>query len=236
MFHVANDPGAGMTLAASPLVSCRSLSMRYPGAASATLSDVELDVDAGALIAIVGRSGSGKSTLLNLLGAMDVPTGGTVQVDGCALETLSEAARTDFRRTRLGFVFQNFNLVPVLTVAENLGLPLALNGIDAPARVTALLAALELEHRLAAYPETLSGGEQQRVAIGRALIHRPALVLADEPTGNLDQETSASVLGLLREQVRAHRAALVMATHSMEAAQLADAVYQLRGGRLERVS
>lgn len=216
-----------------PMVSCTSLGMRYPGATSATLSDIDLTVATGDLVAIVGRSGSGKSTLLNLLGAMDVPSSGQVQVAGCALGTLSEAARTDFRRRRLGFVFQNFNLVPVLTVEQNLALPLALNGVEAPERIAALLFALGLEHRRAAYPETLSGGEQQRVAIGRALIHRPALILADEPTGNLDHETSADVLAVLREQVRAHCATLIMATHSTEAAQLADAVYTLRSGRLE---
>jgi putative ABC transport system ATP-binding protein len=167
---------------------------------------------------------------------MDVPTSGAVRVAGCSLGSLTETARTDFRRSRVGFVFQNFNLVPVLTVEQNLALPLALNGIRAPTRIADLLVALGLEHRRAAYPETLSGGEQQRVAIGRALIHYPALILADEPTGNLDQQTGADVLVLMREQVRAHRATLVMATHSTEAAQIADAVCLLRGGHLVQSS
>jgi putative ABC transport system ATP-binding protein len=191
-----------------------------------------LEVDAGSFVVILGRSGSGKSTLLNLLGAMDKPTGGILEVAGMDLTSIDEVEQTKFRRKYLGFVFQSFNLVPVLNVRRNLGLPLALNGIQETGHIDALLAALGLQDCGARFPAQLSGGEQQRVAIGRALIHRPPLVLADEPTGNLDLETSSAVLELFRNLVHANHSAVVMATHSMEAASFADRVFQLVDGCL----
>ncbi|MGD9600882.1 MAG: ABC transporter ATP-binding protein [Gammaproteobacteria bacterium] len=206
--------------------------MAYSPAARPVLENLTLDVATGSFVAILGRSGSGKSTLLNLLGAMDRPLSGVLEVAGCDLCRADERTQTIFRRRQLGFVFQDFNLVPVLDVRHNLALPLALNDIDAPARVDSLLTELGLAHLERRYPGELSGGEQQRVAIGRALVHRPRLVLADEPTGNLDLETSGTVLTLFRGLIRRHGATVVMATHSLEAARYADRVLRLVDGHL----
>ena len=184
---------------------------------------------------VVGRSGSGKSTLLNLIGGIDQPTAGEIVVDGVPLTGVSEEARTRFRRGRIGFVFQFFNLIPTLTVAENLLLPLELNGrTGVAARRTALqrLEEVGLADRAAAFPERLSGGEQQRVAVARALVHDPLLVLADEPTGNLDLETGRQVLELLDRLTRQAKKTMVMATHSREVVGLADRVLVIRDGRL----
>lgn len=214
------------------IVRCTALEMCYPGSTSCVLHDLDLNVEAGEFIAILGRSGSGKSTLLNLLGAMDKPTSGTLEVAGVDLTRIDEATQTGFRRRYVGFVFQNFNLVPVLNVRRNLCLPLELNRIQDSGQVPALLDALGLTGYGERYPEQLSGGEQQRVAIGRALIHRPPLILADEPTGNLDLETSGTVLELLRGLTRANQSTVVMATHSLEAAGYADRVLRLVGGKV----
>lgn len=216
----------------SALIKVDSLCMHYPLAPAPVLKDLALRVDAGRFVAILGRSGSGKSTLLNLLGAMDKPDAGQVWVGDTDLASLDESGRTQFRRRHLGFIFQSFNLLPMLTVRENMGLPLALNDNPDPARVEALLSALGLSTLAERQPSELSGGEQQRVAIGRALVHRPRLVLADEPTGNLDLESSGTVLELLREAGRRNGATLLMATHSLEAAAFADERWQLVEGRL----
>lgn len=206
--------------------------MAYARNARPVLENLSLDVEAGSFVAILGRSGSGKSTLLNLVGAMDRPLSGVVEVAGVDLTRADERTQTLFRRRMLGFVFQDFNLVPVIDVRHNVALPLALNDIDAPARVDALLAELGLTHLARRYPAELSGGEQQRVAIGRALVHRPRLVIADEPTGNLDFETSSAVLALFHDLIRRHGSTVVMATHSLEAARHADRVLRLVDGRL----
>ncbi len=184
---------------------------------------------------LLGRSGSGKSTLLNLIGGIDSPTSGEVLIDGLSLGALSEQDRTLFRRRYAGFVFQSFNLIPTLTVEENLLLPLELNGVtgrDAHDRALRQLEVLGLAARRASYPDRLSGGEQQRVAIARALVHDPVLVLADEPTGNLDLETGRSVVAALDRATRAAGKTLIMVTHSREVAGQADRVLSLSNGRL----
>ena len=199
------------------------------------LDDVSLDIAAREVVAVVGRSGSGKSTLLNLIGAIDLPTHGDVIVAGASIVTPAEHARALYRRRSVGFVFQFFNLVPTLTVEENLLLPLELNGVARRAareRVGALLATVGLADRAASFPEQLSGGEQQRVAVARAVAHRPALVLADEPTGNLDGDAARNVLGLLRRLGGESGTTVVLATHSDEAAAVADRVLTLRDGQV----
>ena len=199
------------------------------------LDAADLRVAEGELVALLGRSGSGKSTLLNLLSGIDLPTAGSVRLRGVALGALDERRRTLLRRHEIGFVFQFFNLIPTLTVEENLLLPLELSGKLDPAerrRALDLLDSVGLGHRLASYPDVLSGGEQQRVAIVRALAHDPALVLADEPTGNLDAETAEQVLDLLGRSLRERGKTLVMATHSREAAAIADRVLRVEDGKL----
>lgn len=189
----------------------------------------------GAFVVLLGKSGSGKSTLLNLVGGIDVPSSGTVLIGGHDITTLDEQARTLFRRQHIGFVFQFFNLLPTLTVLENVLLPLELNGrMDAASRGYAhyLLEQVGLADRAATYPDKLSGGEQQRIAIARALVHDPLLVLADEPTGNLDVDTSRQVLALLDRLTRQAGKNLLMVTHSLDAVGLADQVYHLRDGQL----
>ncbi|HJO02395.1 MAG TPA: ABC transporter ATP-binding protein [Acidobacteriota bacterium] len=200
------------------------------------LDGVSTRVGHGEFVVVLGRSGSGKSTLLNLIAGMDQPTRGEVHVDGARIDTLSERERTLFRRRRVGFVFQFFNLLPTLTVEENLLLPLELCGIlDARTRKAAreLLADVGLADRTEGFPDRLSGGEQQRLAIARALVHEPELLLADEPTGNLDIETGAEVLVLLDRLVRQRGRTLIMATHSREIAATADRVLQIRDGQLQ---
>ncbi|MCU0971884.1 MAG: ABC transporter ATP-binding protein [Gammaproteobacteria bacterium] len=179
-----------------PLLEARQLARSYRegGAVRTVLHGADLRLDAGECVALLGRSGCGKSTLLNLLGGIDRPDAGTVTVDGIAMGDLEEPERTLFRRRHLGFVYQSFNLIPTLTTGENVGLPLELNGVpaaEAAPRIAAILEAVGLGDRAGAFPDQLSGGEQQRVAVARALVHRPRLVLADEPTGNLDAETGA---------------------------------------------
>jgi putative ABC transport system ATP-binding protein len=199
------------------------------------LDTVDAEIAPGEFVVLVGRSGSGKSTLLNLIGAIDTPTSGEVHIDGTALSALDETGRALLRRRRIGFVFQFYNLIPTLTAAENLLLPLELNGntgAAATARVADCLAAVGLGDHGGRYPEELSGGEQQRVAIARALVHAPGLVLADEPTGNLDLETATAVIALLDRLCRESATTLVMATHSREVIGLADRVLAIRAGCL----
>lgn len=199
------------------------------------LDALTLEISAGEFVVVLGRSGSGKSTLLNLLAGIDVPDRGQILVGGVDLGALDDAGRTRFRRDRIGLVFQAFNLVPTLSVEENLRLPLELRGDwrGARARAKEMLARLGLADRGAAAPESLSGGEQQRIAVGRALIHRPALILADEPTGALDIETAQMVVRLLDDMVRERGSTLVMATHAPEMVGVADRVLTLNAGRAE---
>ncbi len=199
------------------------------------LQGVEMSLAAGEFVALLGPSGSGKSTLLNLASGIDGPDEGEVRVAGVSLPSLSERERTLFRRDRIGFVFQFFNLIPTLTVEENLLLPLSLRGgADAAARRRAgeLLDAVGLADRGPAWPDRLSGGEQQRVALARALVHEPELVLADEPTGNLDEETGARVLELLERLLRAAGTAMLCVTHSRDVALRMDRILTLREGQV----
>ncbi|MDH4115613.1 MAG: ABC transporter ATP-binding protein [Burkholderiaceae bacterium] len=194
------------------------------------LDRISLAVAPGEYVAIVGESGVGKSTLLNLIAGLDVPDGGQLLLEGRDLAQLDEEARTQVRRTRMGFVFQAFHLLPHLSVARNVALPLALNGQSGRAvndRVAELLEAVGLANRAASLPRELSGGESQRVAVARALAHRPALVLADEPTGNLDPDNAAVILEVLRAQIKRDNAAGILVTHSAAAAASTDRVYEL---------
>ena len=200
------------------------------------LDRASLEIAPGEFVAIVGRSGSGKSTLLKLIGGLASPDSGAIRHGAHDLATMSEAELTRFRRRELGFVFQFFNLVPTLTVIENIELPLALNRVPrdtARERATMLIDRLGLRACAARLPDELSGGEQQRVAIARALAHEPSLVVTDEPTGNLDADTAEEVLDLLIESCREHRATLIMATHSREAARRADRVLAIVDGHIE---
>lgn len=194
-----------------------------------------LDIYQGEFIALLGRSGSGKSTLLNLVSGIDLPDKGSVHINGQLITGLNERQRTHFRRRYIGFVFQFFNLIPTLTVEENVFLPLELNGMNDTAhrrRASTLLEQVGLAGRSKSFPENLSGGEQQRVAIARALVHDPLLVLADEPTGNLDAQTSGRVLDLLFKLPRKSGKALLMVTHSQDIAAQADRILHLEAGRV----
>lgn len=197
------------------------------------LDGVELAVEKGEFVAIVGTSGSGKSTLLHLLGGLDRPTSGTVTVDGRELFTLNEEQLTIFRRRKIGFVFQSYNLVPVLNVLENIILPIRLDGrtVDDD-YVQQIVQVLGLEQKLDRLPGQLSGGQQQRVAIARALAAKPAILLADEPTGNLDSKTSQDVMGLLKVTGQRFGQTIVMITHNEEIAQLADRIIRIEDGRI----
>lgn len=197
------------------------------------LHDIELEVRAGECVALVGRSGSGKSTLLNLIGGIDTPQRGEIIIDGQDLTRMTERERTLFRRRHIGFVYQFFNLLPTLTVLENLLLPLQLNRLPA-GRADTLLDSVGLADRASDFPDRLSGGEQQRVAIARALVHGPGLILADEPTGNLDETTGRQVLALLLGMVRENGGRLLLVTHAREVAALADRTLVLADGRLSR--
>ena len=201
----------------------------------AVLQNAHAEFQSGEITAIIGKSGSGKSTLLNLISGIDVPDGGQVWVEGQNLTTLSDHDRTLFRRARIGFVFQFFNLIPTLTVGENVSLPLELNHIPrrrADEKARALLEAVGLLDRWETFPEKLSGGEQQRVALARALVHDPLLILADEPIGNLDEETGAQMMSLLTHLTHEQNGTLLIVTHSLEAASYADRVLRLSHGQL----
>ena len=197
------------------------------------LDGVNLSVEKGEFVAIVGTSGSGKSTLLNMIGGLDVPTSGKVFVDGTELSKLNEEQLTIFRRRKIGFVFQNYNLVPVLNVYENIALPVELDGGKVDKNfLQEVVAFLGLKDKLNSMPNNLSGGQQQRVAIARALIARPTIVLADEPTGNLDSKTSMDVLGLMKTSSHEFKQTLVMITHNNEIAQLADRIIHIEDGKI----
>lgn len=197
------------------------------------LDGVTLSIEKGEFVAIVGTSGSGKSTLLNMIGGLDVPTSGQVVVDGKELSKLKDEELTVFRRRKIGFIFQNYNLVPVLNVYENIVLPVELDGNKVDKKfMNEVVQMLGLEDKLNNMPNNLSGGQQQRVAIARALVSKPAIVLADEPTGNLDSKTSADVLGLLKVTSQKFHQTLVMITHNTEIAQLADRIIRIEDGKI----
>ncbi len=221
-------------MAETPLLCARGLvrSFRASAGGPDILRGLDLDLASGELVAVVGRSGSGKTTLLNLIGAMDRPDAGQLRFAGEDMASWDERARTAFRRARLGFVFQAFNLLPTLTVRENIALPLELNGLSSAARVAVLLDSLGIAALADRFPDQISGGEQQRTAIARAVAHRPALIIADEPTGNLDRDTGREVIALFEHSVRASGATLLMATHSDEMLGCADRVLELRDGAL----
>ncbi len=220
-------------MASAPALAVTALSKHF--GARRVLDGAEFCVAPGEVVAIVGESGSGKSTLLNLIAGLDLADRGQVRIAGTALGELDDDARTRLRRDRVGFVFQSFHILPHLTVAQNIELPLVLTGVVAAQRQqrsSELLAAVGLADRSASMPAELSGGEMQRVAVARALVHRPTVVLADEPTGNLDPDTAAEVLALLLREIRARRAGGVLVTHSEAAATAADRVLRLVHGRL----
>ena len=201
------------------------------------IRELSLEVTKGEMIALRGRSGSGKSTLLNLISGIDAPDSGSVEVAGHDITGMSERERTLFRRQHIGFVYQAFNLVPTLTVSDNVRLVLELNGAAAAAateRIAYLLDAVGLAGRAGSFPDILSGGEQQRVAIARAIAHEPELLLADEPTGNLDDQTAAGILQLLEEITANSGRTMIVATHSARVAALSDRVLQLHDGALSR--
>jgi ABC-type lipoprotein export system ATPase subunit len=221
-----------------PILSLQSVTKEYSGDGQPVraIDGVSLEVSAGELVALVGRSGCGKSTLLNLAGAMDFPTSGQAILDGQSTSQLGDGELTALRREKVGFVFQSFQLLHTLTVLENVELPLLLVGkAHARAEAQARLATVELEGFGQRFPHQLSGGQMQRVAIARALIHSPKLLLADEPTGNLDNATGAVILQLLQRLAREQNTATIMATHSLEAAALADTVVLMRDGKIEEV-
>ena len=196
---------------------------------------LDASIDRGDFVVLFGRSGSGKSTLLNLISGIDLPTAGEVRIGGQNLTTMTEQQRTLFRRDHIGFVFQFYNLIPTLTVLENLLLPLELKkniAAESEQQAHDILAQVGLADRADSYPDRLSGGEQQRIAICRALIHKPLLLLADEPTGNLDVETGSEVLALMNQLIRTNRMTTLMVTHNPDVARLADRVLTIRDGVL----
>ncbi len=213
------------------LLAVRSLRKLYGD--TAVFSDVDLDVAAGEFVAILGESGVGKSTFLNCIAGLDPVDGGSVHIAGTEVTSLAEPQQALFRRAHLGFVFQAFHVLPHLSVAENVGLPLLLQKTPDAARVQSLLEAVGIGAMGDRLPQTLSGGQLQRVAIARALIHRPQLILADEPTGNLDPATAEKMMDLLAAQVREHGAACVLVTHSHTAAARADRVLTLTASGMQ---
>jgi len=224
--------------AGDPLLRARGLRKGYREGdrTLAVLTEADLEISKGEKVALIGRSGSGKSTLLNLLGGIDRPDSGDIAIGGRAFSSLGERQRTLFRRRHIGFIYQAFNLISTLTALENVALPLELNGTEsevAESTALVLLDRIGLKQRSLAFPDHLSGGEQQRVAIARALIHQPLLVLADEPTGNLDAQTGRQVLDLLAELFTSSGNGLLVVTHSLEVARRADRVLTLADGGLQ---
>ena len=222
---------------AQPIVSIRDLRKTYAEGARqrAVMADVDLDITAGEFFVLLGASGSGKSTLLNLLSGIDAPSSGSIRIGGHDITAMGDLQLTRFRRDHIGIIFQFFNLIPTLTALENITLPRELGGArraDVEGRALDLLAEVGLAQRGGAYPDKLSGGEQQRVAICRALLHEPLIVLADEPTGNLDEDSGRAVLDLLLRLTRGAGKTLIMATHSADILPLADRVARILDGRL----
>jgi putative ABC transport system ATP-binding protein len=220
-----------------PLLVASNLARTYTGGSATVraLDGVSLSIARGDFVAVMGPSGCGKSTLLHLCGAMDRPTSGTISLEGRELGGLSDDQLTRVRRDRIGFVFQFFNLLPTLTLGDNIALPCLLGGMSgaaSAARASKLAARVGIRHRLGHYPQEVSGGEMQRAAIARALVHEPALLVADEPTGNLDSENGARVLALLAELNREMQITVLLATHAQEVAAAAGRVLRMRDGRL----
>ena len=236
--NAARGRALDVTPANRPIAILDNVSKEYrnEGVAVRAVDGVSLEIGAGSFVALVGRSGCGKSTLLNLAGAMDFPTSGEVRLDGVATSSLDDAGLTQLRREKVGFIFQSFQLLPTLTVVENVELPLLLAG-ENDVRNEAMLRLewVELDALAARLPHQLSGGQMQRVAIARALVHQPKLLLADEPTGNLDTVTGDIILKLLRRIVSEQETALLMATHSSEAAALSEVIVQMRDGRVSEI-
>lgn len=199
------------------------------------LADLNYTLNAGEYVAVMGESGVGKSTLLNLIAGLDTPDSGEIMINGVAISSLDDDAATKLRREQFGFIFQAFHVLPHLTLAQNIALPLLLNGSEATERVAQMLEQVGLQGRGDDFPRQLSGGELQRVAIARALIHRPKLVLADEPTGNLDPDTAHEILQLIRHEIKANGAMGILVTHSHAAAATADRVLQLTKAGLQPV-
>lgn len=225
------EPGAG------PMVRVSGLRRSFGSGASAVhaLRGVSFEIPRGELVALKGRSGSGKTTLLNLVGGLDSPDGGSITVDGTELAGLGESGLLELRRDRIGFIFQSFGLIPILSAAENVGVPLRLRRTEPRVReerVALMLALVGLAGHAAQRPGELSGGQQQRVAIARALANRPALLIADEPTGQLDAETGLAVMELLRAVVRSEGVTALVATHDAQLLDLADRVLELRDGEI----
>ncbi len=221
----------------TPIVQLQNLTKSYTEGKHSRiiLDNITATFNRGEFILLLGQSGSGKSTLLNLISGIDAPDSGDILINNIAINRLSERQRTLFRREHIGFIFQFFNLIPTLTVLENVTLAMQLNGGVTPAQekeVRSLLARVGLSHRQDAFPDRLSGGEQQRVAILRAVTHNPTLLLADEPTGNLDEETGQTIIQLLLELTRQANKTLIMATHNPEIVPLADRVYRIKQGGL----
>jgi len=222
-----------------PILSLQEVSKDYltDGQPVHALSSLSLNVERGEFVALVGRSGCGKSTLLNLAGAMDFPTSGRVLLDGVSTSSLKDSGLTQLRREKVGFIFQSFQLLHTLTVFENVELPLLLAGKHSAREVAReRLGWVELEGLGDRYPHQLSGGQMQRVAIARALVHSPSILLADEPTGNLDTTTSNVILELIRRLTREQNTATIVATHSVEAASLANTAVKLRDGQIEEIT
>jgi len=234
MQKIATGPAIPM-----PILSLQDVSKDYltDGQPVHALKGLSLNVERGEFVALVGRSGCGKSTLLNLAGAMDFPTSGKVLLDGVSTSSLEDNGLTRLRRERVGFIFQSFQLLHTLTVFENVELPLLLAGKHNPREAAReRLAWVELEGLGDRHPHQLSGGQMQRVAVARALIHSPSLLLADEPTGNLDTTTGNVILELLRRLTREQNTATIVATHSLEAASLANTLVRLRDGKIEELT
>lgn len=216
------------------MLELRNITKGYTGGRK-VLADLNYTLNAGEYVAVMGESGVGKSTLLNLIAGLDTPDSGEIVINGTAISSLDDDAATKLRREQFGFIFQAFHVLPHLTLAQNIALPLLLNGSEATERVAQMLEQVGLQGRGDDFPRQLSGGELQRVAIARALIHRPRLVLADEPTGNLDPDTAHEILQLIRHEIKANGAMGILVTHSHAAAATADRVLQLTKAGLQPV-